>query len=107
MIIANGTIEIKHKPEVGGIDPVTGYPRRAEASWGEPVPCQYVPVKHNLLAKINGEPATLASYDIFIEEEAFSSEQVRLKDLRGNLVGEFSVIEVEPLTAVCETRLRV
>lgn len=107
MIIANGTIEIKQKTEAGGIDPVTGFPRRSDASWGEPVACQYVPVKQNLLAKMNGEPATIASYDVFIEERYFGAEQVRLKDLRGNVIGEFSIIEVEPLTAVCEIRLRI
>lgn len=107
MIIANGTVEIKQKSEAGGLDPVTGFPVKPTASWGDPIPCQYIPVKHNLLAKVNGEPVTLVSYDILIEEREFVAEQVRLKDIAGNLIGEFSIIQIEPLTAVCEIRIRV
>ena len=106
MIIANGTIEVKHKTD-GGFDPVTGYPKQSKASWGEPIQCQYMPVKHNKLAKSNGEPVTLATYTVLIEEQDFNAEQIRLKDRAGNIIGEFSIMQIEPLEAVCEIRIMV
>lgn len=104
MIIANGTIEVKHKAG-GGLDPVTGYPKKPTVSWGEPIPCQYIPNKHNKLGVVNGEHFTIASYTVLIEEQAFNAEQIRLKDRAGDTLGEFSIMQVEPLEAVCEIRL--
>lgn len=106
MIIANGTIEEMHKTD-GGLDPVTGFPKQAQVSWGEPVPCQYIPVKHNKLVKANGEPVTLATYTVLIEEQPFNAEQIRLKTREGSIVGEFSIMAVEPLEAVCEIRITI
>lgn len=107
MIIQNGTIEFKTKT-AGGIDPETGYPLKpSSVSWGEPVPCQFKAKKMNLLGIVNGEHHTLASYEILIEEQAVPSEHVLLKDLTGKKVGEFSIIQVEPLEAVCEIRIWV
>lgn len=107
MIIVNGTIEAKHKTGGGGLDPVTGYPKKAEASWGEPIPCQYIPNQHNKLGVVNGEHFTIASYTVLIEEQEFNAEQIRLKDRTGTLLGEFSIMQVEPLEAVCEIRLTI
>lgn len=107
MIIPNGTIEFKRKAG-GGIDPETGYPQKpAPVSWGCPLPCQYSATKLNLLARANGEPATEAQYAILVEAQPVASEQVRLRDRCGKVVGEFSVKQVEPLDAVCQTRIWV
>lgn len=106
MIIENGTIEPKTKSG-GGIDPTTGYPLPTTAGWGEAIPCQYYANAYNNLREVNGEHYTLASYTILIEQQPFTSEQLRLKDRQGNVVGEFSVIQAEPLDAVCQIRIIV
>ena len=107
MIIANGTIERKNKVAMG-IDPATGYPIVPKAvTWGEPIPCQYVAAKHDWLRQVGGEHYTEASYDIYIEEQPFDAEQVRLRDKYGNLVGDYSIIQVKPLQAVCELLIKV
>lgn len=106
MIIANGTIEIKTKTG-GGIDPVTGYPVAPSASWGDPIPCQYRANKYNNRGKANGEAFKVVSYEILIEEQPFDTEMLRLRDKAGKEVGEFSVIEVEPLEAVTQIRIMV
>ncbi len=107
MIIQNGTIEVKRKTG-GGIDPETGYPQKPETVvWGDPIPCQYSANKYNQLGRVNGEHFTTAQYSVLIEEQQFTAEQVRLKDRAGNVVGEFSVISVEPLEAVSELRIMV
>lgn len=109
MIIENGTIEFKTR-EAAAIDPETGYRQKPSSSptWGQTVPCQFNALKYNQLARVLGEKATLASYEVFVEEDTETpSEQVRLKDRAGNVVGEFSVIQVEPLDAVCEKRILV
>ena len=106
MIIANGTIEIKTKTG-GGIDPVTGYPVAPSVGWGEPIPCQYRANKYSNRGKSNGEAFTVASYEILIEEQPFESEVLRLRDKAGKEVGEFPIIEVEPLEAVTQIRITV
>jgi len=108
MIIQNGTIEVRHKLG-GGIDPETGHPVDGERHWGCPLPCQYVPYTHDKRATTNGEHYTLASYMVYVEEQPFCvrGEQVRLRDCRGCVIGEYSVASVDYLTAVCQTRLTV
>jgi hypothetical protein len=56
---------------------------------------------------VDGMSFKTASYTILIEEQPFNGEQVRLKSLDGNTVGEFSVISVELLEAVCELKVLV
>lgn len=107
MIIENGTIEVKQKT-VGQppVDPQTGHAvKPTKESWGDPIPCQYVAITLNQLRRVNGEAATEATYHVYVEEQPFSAEQIRLKDRHGNTIGEFSVIRVEPLEAVCELRI--
>ena len=107
MIIQNGFIEIKRTTGCG-LDPETGYPvKPSSVAWGEPVPCQFKAKKFNQLGIIKGEHFTVASYEILIEEQPVPSEQVRLKELSGKEVGTFSIIQVEPLEAVCEIRIWV
>lgn len=106
MIIPNGTIQIKRKAGGGGIDPETGYAKRpASVDWSKPIPCQYVVNKYNALATSNSEHVTLASYQVLIDEQPFDGQQVRLSDSKGKVLGEFSIIHIEPLEAVCEIRL--
>lgn len=109
MIIANGTIEIKKKA-AQGIDPKTGYPIvPSGATWGQPIECQFSANKYDYLGKSNGEHFTVASYSILIEEQPLGEfEQIRLTDsVTGKILGEFSVIQIEPLQAVCELRITV
>lgn len=107
MIIQNGTIEVKRKTG-GGIDPETGYPQKpGVVGWGCPIPCQYSANKRNNLGRVNGEHFIVAQYEILIEQQPFAAEQVRLIDRAGCIIGEFSVMQVEPLDAVCELRIWV
>lgn len=106
MIIANGTIETKIKTG-GGIDPETDYPIQPTVSWGNPIPCQYRANNYSKRGKANGEAFTVASYEILIEEQSYEAESLRLLDMDGRMIGEFSVIEIEPLRAVCQIRILV
>lgn len=106
MIIANGHIEAKIKTG-GGIDETTGYPVTPSVSWGDPIPCQFRANSYNNRGKANGEAFTVASYEILIEDQSYEAEVLRLTDNNGKELGEFSVIEIESLTAVCQTRILV
>lgn len=107
MIIQNGHIQMKCKSG-GGIDLETGYPVKPTSTWGKPIPCQYTANKYNNLGKSeSGVAFTAAQYSILVEEQPLQGEQLRLTDLCGNEVGEFSIMEVEPLEAVCELRIMV
>ena len=107
MIIRNGTIEMKLKTGGGGIDPATGHPVHAASEWSDSVPCQYNIVRHDYLAKSNGEPYRAASYEILVEGTSFDHEQLRLTDMRGNKLGEFSVISVSEIQAVEQVKIIV
>lgn len=111
MIIANGTIEVKRKTTTGtGLDPETGFPiAPSRVSWDSPIECQYSANRYDKLGRAQGEHFTVASFTILIEEQQplFEAEQVRLKDRNGKLLGEFSVLAIEPLEAVCQTRIMV
>lgn len=106
MIIANGTIETKVKTG-GGIDPKTGHPITPSVSWSKPIPCQYRANKYSNKGRVNGEAFTIASYEILIDEQPFDAEMLRLQNDSGKILGEFSVIEIEPLQAVCQLRILV
>lgn len=108
MIIQNGTIEVKCKRGIG-IDPETGHPLvPISEQWGQPIPCQYIPVVNLQARDINGEHVTRATYEVLIEEHPICcAEQVRLRDMAGCAKGEFSVISATPLDAVCEVRILI
>ncbi len=106
MIIPNGTIEAQNLAG-GGIDPETGFPTTGAASWGEPVPCQFSPVKQDYRATVDGEPARTLSFSILIEGQPFTADRLRLRDSGGALIREFSVESVEHLEAVGQTRITV
>lgn len=109
MIIQNGTIEFKVKTP-GIIDPDTGYPSQATGvSWSKSIPCQYLPNNRNNLGRVKGERFTTATYTVLIEEQQLpQSEQIRLTDQNGKILGEFSLIAPpEALEAVGEIRLLV
>lgn len=110
MIIENGKIEFKVKNDWGGIDPDTGYPIEAEASWGMPIPCQFMPNTGNNLGKTDGVRFTTASYTVLIEAQPLpQSEQIRLTDsISGECLGEFSLI-MNPihLSAVGQIKLLI
>ena len=106
MIVANGNIETKIKSG-GGINPETGYPNKPSEAWGEPIPCQFRANSYSNKGRTNGEAFTIASYEILIEEQPYEAEQLRLLNDSGKVLGEFSVIEIEPLPAVCQVRILV
>ena len=109
MIIQNGTIEFKAKTG-GVISTTTGHPIvPATTSWGTPIPCQYIPIAHDKLAVSNEEHYTFATWTVLVEEQttALTGEQIRLKDMTGATVGEYSIKSIEYLEAVCESKITI
>lgn len=110
MIIVNGYIQPKVKATGQPIvDPATGHVRKSatSASWGERIECQFYANSYNALRLSMGEPTTQRSYTILIDEQPFSAEQIRLLDLEGGVVGEFSIISATPLDAVGQIKCLV
>ena len=106
MVIQNGTIQFKTKSATG-INPETGYPDKPTEAWGEPIPCQYQANNNSLKGRTNGEAFHIASYEILIDEQPYESEQLRLRDDNGKVIGEFSVIDIKPLSAICQVKILV
>lgn len=109
MIIQNGQVEFITE-QSGGFDATTLHPASAiNKTYGVLIPCQYSAVTYNALAQSNDEAVTQRSYSILIEQfwESHVTSRLRLSDRNGNNLGEFSIIRVEPLDAVCEIKIIV
>lgn len=107
MIIQNGYIESVTIAE-GGLDVTTGHPTAGSKEYSELIPCQFYASSYNAQARSNGEPVTSASWVILIESLwDFDAEILRLTDMAGDVIGEYSILRKEPLDAVCEVRIYV
>lgn len=105
MLVENGYIELMIKTG-GGLD-ASGHPLPSGGEWKYPTPCQWRKTEGNLLARSKGEAITRASYSILIHASRFTAEEIRLKDLKGDTIGEFSVIRIEELSRAGMIRLWV
>lgn len=109
MIIANGTIEMKRKSG-GGMDAATGLPLPVLEAWGLPVECQYYHGRMDLQARTReGESYSDIVWTILVEQpwSMGESEEVRLRDHAGQVLGTYALISAEPLDAVQQVRLVV
>ncbi len=109
MIIVNGTLEWKTLSAGGGLDPETGFPVPPEETWSDPVPCQTIPLRTDRLARgsQSGERFTDLSFNVLIEQGSPAGTFLRLRDLAGNVIGEYQLKGAEPLEAVGQLRLTV
>ena len=103
---SNGSVAFKEKSG-GGINPITGYPVAATVSWKTAIDCRYAKNSENLQAKEQGEPIVQVNYTIYIAGDNTQSEQLRLYDNGGNLLGEFSVISTEYIDTKGITKITV
>lgn len=108
MIIPNGTIRFASKAPTG-IDPDTGHPRQPVLAYSDPVACQYMPSQHNRLAATpEGYHHTVEHYTILIDRiDSLPAEQIAIYNQRHEPLGTFSVIAVERLDTVLQTRITV
>ena len=98
MILVNGHIE--PKIETGGGLDEDGNPVPTISSWGDKIPCRYTPNRNSLKGKANGNLFIVASYEILIERQPFTTEQIRLTGINGEDLGELSIMWVETFDAV-------
>ncbi len=110
MIIQNGYIQIREDREFSddGLDPETGYPLSTyDEVFGKPIPCQYIATAYNFQGRVGTEHVIKSKYSILIDREEFKSERIKLTNLKGDILGVFSILQIEPLEAVCQTRIFV
>lgn len=107
MIIANGYIRYIIVDEEGGLDEETGYPIEVSQELSGYVACQFYATNLNYLSKENGEPVTKQVYTVLLEQSSGDILSGRVKLYRSDLteVGEFPVISVTPLDAVCQYKM--
>lgn len=91
MIILNGYISAKIKTG-GGLDE-NGNPFRPSSEWSESIPCYIKVNQRNNLGKQNGNSFIIASYEILIDPQPFTSDGiVKLSYESGQELGEFSIM---------------
>ena len=107
MIIVNGYLRYVLAAADGGLNRSTGYPIKATTTLSNPVPCQYYANNLNYLSKENGEHVTKQTYTVLIDKNSGVplSELVKLYTTDATEVGEFPVISVTPLDAVCQYKI--
>ena len=103
MILENGTLQTKIKTGGGTIK---GVPIPVNEVLGEIFPCNIKSKKYTSNADGGGQSEVVdsafvrASYEVLVETDNFTAEKVVLKDNRGNILGEFRVLEVQHLDYV-------
>lgn len=103
MILENGTLQTKIKTGGGTIK---GVPIPVNEVLGEIFPCNIKSKKYTSNADGGGQAEAVdsafvrASYEVLVETDNFTAEKVVLKDNRGNILGEFRVLEVQHLDYV-------
>ena len=103
MILENGTLQTKIKTGGGTIK---GVPIPVNEVLGEIFPCNIKSKKYTSNADGGGPAEAVdsafvrASYEVLVETDNFTAEKVVLKDNRGNILGEFRVLEVQYLDYV-------
>lgn len=107
MIIENGKISALVKTGGGGLNQ-DGDPVAPSSHWADAIPCNIKANKYSNKGVTNGNTFVSASYEVLIETaEPFTAEQVRLEMDGGKVLGEFSVLQIEPLMAVGSIRIVV
>lgn len=105
MIIINGHIKGKTKTP-GGFDD-DGNPIKPVEAWSDSIPCRYVPNRNSLKGKQNGNAFTIASFEVYVEAQDFPFEQLRLIDLSGVQIGDYSIMWKEFLDAVNAIKITI
>ncbi len=106
MIIENGTIAVREKEKVN-MDIATGFPTQRVEEWGNAIACQYIPDSIDHSNMTNNEHARTAHYTILVDQQAFPSSGIlKLVDRSGRELGEFPIISVEALDAVCQLKIK-
>jgi hypothetical protein len=98
MVITNGTI-CARVDTGGGLDSA-GNPIAPLSVWDDPVPCRIRSNKHSDIGTWNGNAFTVASYVALIEMQPFQASHIKLIREDGKDLGEFPVMQIEPLEAV-------
>lgn len=107
MLFTNGYIETG-RSSGGGVDDVTGYPKKVSMSWDAPVQCQFKAPKMDLRARTaDGSAYRDVSYEILVEWMPVDGERLRLYTVSGKLVGEFQMIRIMPLHEVSKVKIWV
>lgn len=104
MIVENGTIQ-GMKVVGGGLDG-NGNPIPTSTTWSDPIACNIKTLKSDNLGRYNGNTFTIASYEVLVDDLCFSAPKVMIT-MNGNLLGEFQVMSIEPLNAVCLSKITV
>lgn len=102
----NGTLQIL---EVTGENGVDGYgePIAAQTAWGDPIPCSVRTSSDTRKGKYEDGEYRHSSFIVLIEwRDGFSADRIRLERL-GEVLGEFRVLSVEPLSTVGRIQIMV
>ena len=100
----NGTLKYEI-PTEGGVNEY-GEPVPARSEWSEPIDRSIKTNSDNRIGRYEDGVFRMASFTIMIELAKFPYNSIKLERL-GEYLGEYQVINAEPLTGVGRTKITV
>ena len=100
----NGTL--RYEVLIGGGINEYGEPIPARSEWSEPIDCSIKTNSDNRIGRYEDGVFRMASFTIMIEIAEIPYNSVKLERL-GEYLGEYQIINVEPLTSVGRIRITV
>lgn len=100
----NGTL--RYEIPIGGGINEYGEPIPAHSEWSEPIDCSIKTNSDNRIGRYEDGVFRMASFTIMIEIAEIPYNSVKLERL-GEYLGEYQIINVEPLTSVGRIRITV
>lgn len=107
----NGLLYIKRAATLPGAESgfnEDGEPIKGNPEYGEPIPCHIRTITDNRRGRYEDGEFRQASYEVLLEQprEHFTADKVKLCRY-GDLLGEYDVQSVEPLTVLGRIRITV
>lgn len=106
MNIENGTYQTRSLIQQGDETDNHGRPTPATEEWSEPRPCCVQTISDNRVGAYADGVFRQASFYVLVEPQSFPHRRIRLTRL-GEELGEFDVINAEPLMAVGALKIMV
>ena len=89
----------------GGVNEY-GEPVPARSEWSEPIDCSIKTNSDNRIGRYEDGVFRMASFTIMIELAKFPYNSIKLERL-GEYLGEYKILNAEPLTSVGRTKITV
>lgn len=105
-MIINGTIQMINQSPAS-VDTQTGDPIPATEVAGEEIGCNLKVNNQSNNGRYEGGTFTQATYEILIENQSIEGKRLRLKNYKGDALGDFTIQSIQHLTFTNRIKITV